>query len=1481
MAAKKKKKAASNPARGFATTSIASKIKADGNTESSNISEAGDAQPAAPTEAIEKHDPAVVKGHEKDLAELTPEELEIQLEYSEFQLLVEKLSPKAVRDTARTLSRIKTERRVLLSNSQILSTKDWLEDEDVDHLMNLKFVPSVEPNPSPTVPRSIFKTAATEDLLLKLWTLQQILLGLYFPSSRVTEALLWICQTAPCVIPEGLPWGVQECLDWLTVNCTTEELRDFEFMQRHNSRANTTLTSPDKTLRSGSSIRSNLSHKAAVVEPPSQHAPVVDIAPFEPDDNVSDLDSDMEPDDMISAYLKVKSKLFEAAPASFARKGRGPQDKKEVNINSSLRMRKLNRQLEQLEKDVLFDQSLADERWHAQKVKLAQENAAKKRLGIDSSNSRKRDSNNLSKMINPAMKMTLDSDKVNGGSDVDGDEDLLGAMFTEPENGGHQATTNIATGDTSIKIRHFAEAKGLSPRRIVEETLKAMLVGAKATWKHISPTTYSSRHSVSIHFSNPPEAERLPSIPGLDIFWIKSRTLRLDMVDIATDSEKQSESFVATTALFVVCNYLPGDDKAYLRLPSVWRDLYKEFAEAKKEQTDAEARKTLKELRILIDEQRDYDEDEDVVLTHNFLKRAKEREQQTSDSDSERGEYRPTKDPEKVKALWQNKISTSTYQRMLLGRMQLPMYQFKHAALSAIENHQVIILCGETGCGKSTQLPAYILEHQLSNGRPCKIYCTEPRRISAISLAQRVSEELGEPKNAAGTHSSLVGYAIRLESHISTETRLVYATVGIVLRMLESPRGLNDITHLVIDEVHERSIDTDFLLIVLRGLMERRPDLRVILMSATVDAQTFSRYLGDAPILNVPGRTFPVNTRYLEDAIEFTHYKKKNDDAGREGSSSDDDDPGTESMSGIPKNLQGYSIATRNSLQEYDEYRVDYNLIMNLITKITNDASTTHFSKAFLVFLPGIAEIRTLNDVILNNSAFNEDWWILPLHSTIASEDQQKAFLFPPPGVRKIVLATNIAETGVTIPDVTCVIDTGKHKEMRFDERRQLSRLVQSFISRANAKQRRGRAGRVQEGLCFHLFTKYRHDELMALQQTPEMLRLSLQDLVMRTKICKLGAIEATLSAALDPPSTKNIRRAIDALVEVNALTPKEDLTPLGIQLAKLPLDAHLGKLVLYACIFRCADAGITIAAILSSKSPFVIPFGAREKANAARVSFNQGDSDLLTEYAAYRAWKTVCLQPGAREVEFCRRNCLSAQTFSAIEELKAQLFSSLVDAGFISLSAEEKIGLNRARNSRAGFGRSRAFVPVPSASDTHSTCDALVLSMLAVAFHPHILTRAATAAGGGGSGKGYTSISSPSPISLNPTSVLRLSPPRSPYALLSYHSILSTSSSNAPAAHGLSPVPILPFLLLAGDADFKVWAKGVVFDGNRLRYRVESSRMCVGLKRARKGVRNIVEGRMKNSGKGSGSKAERDWIEWFLKMFGEYKGDGKWGKKV
>jgi ATP-dependent RNA helicase DHX29 len=260
-------------------------------------------------------------------------------------------------------------------------------------------------------------------------------------------------------------------------------------------------------------------------------------------------------------------------------------------------------------------------------------------------------------------------------------------------------------------------------------------------------------------------------------------------------------------------------------------------------------------------------------------------------------------------------------------------------------------------------------------------------------------------------------------------------TTGVVVRMLERPSGLRDITHIVLDEVHERTIDSDFLLIVLRRLLAQRPELKIVLMSATVDAQRFSKYLGGAPVLNIPGRTFAVEVKYLEDAIDLTNHRiddtqsavivDEEEEYSSEGPRSD------ETAKSLRATLDGYSNKTKEMVLKFDEYRLDYRLITKLLAGIATKPQLGQYSRAILVFMPGLAEIRRLYDEIAGDSTFEHGWIIHTLHSSIASEDQEKAFLVPPQGMRKIVIATNIAETGITIPDITAVIDAGKEKVMR------------------------------------------------------------------------------------------------------------------------------------------------------------------------------------------------------------------------------------------------------------------------------------------------------------------------------------------------------------------------------------------------------------------------------------------------------------------
>jgi ATP-dependent RNA helicase DHX29 len=540
--------------------------------------------------------------------------------------------------------------------------------------------------------------------------------------------------------------------------------------------------------------------------------------------DVSDLDSDMEPDQLVPKYLDIKTRLFEISPEAVEPKHRRNKSKRQATSTlpeSSSSVRKLQAQLRHIEADALFDQYDADTKWMTKRNQLAQDRITSKKLGLEETHAPVNTTYWEPHQSQGADKETATSSTSLDAAPKDEEDDptelsMFSEMFSPvPDDDSAISAPEVGQDSTSqtIKLRDFGKQSGLTPRRVLEETVRARDPEAKLAFKLVSPTTYACRHSLVVRWSKDQEVAFEEDIPGVQCD-AGYRSVTFTAVSISTPSVQQSEAYISTAALYSIFSGSTKEDKSYIRLPSVWRDLYKEFLEVKKDRNDALDRATIKELRSIVKEQVDREEDEGVVLTNRFRKRNQASGAVSEAEDSGRDEARFVANAERLKELWAQKSRTPAYQRMLVSRMNLPIFAFRAAALQTIDHHQVTIVCGETGCGKSTQLPAFILENELSKGKPCKIYCTEPRRISAISLAQRVSEELGEFKNELGTSRSLVGYAIRLESNTSAQTRLVYATVGIVLRMLESSRGLDDITHLIIDEVHERRYVFLFLLIM-------------------------------------------------------------------------------------------------------------------------------------------------------------------------------------------------------------------------------------------------------------------------------------------------------------------------------------------------------------------------------------------------------------------------------------------------------------------------------------------------------------------------------------------------------------------------------------------------------------------------------------------------------------------------------------------
>ncbi|KAJ9198010.1 hypothetical protein DTO164E3_3934 [Paecilomyces variotii] len=1446
---KKKKKPASNPARGFATVSVPSKIKTTDSPTVSSAAEstaASDVEKSQPVPVSEPAAAAATAAPEgQALKDYSPEDLEKHLEEAELQLLVDKYASKCKSDSARQVAKLETERRVLRPQANTLSLTDWLSPEILDQLLNLAQKEQHETDPPPAYDSNESKgPTSEEDLCVRVWTLRETLLKLGFPEPKIQEALKHILvyfSGNPTSNSKDVIWNLEESLEWLAMNCDPNELPPYLDKAPAPKGSDMKSSWLNEIEQPRSSTPSIASQTDAAVKKPKSQPTVASVPDFDLDDS----DGSLDPDNLTPEFLNLRTQLYNLQPDHFDQPKKGKKGQKGSERDSDPQVAKIKYKLSKIENDILFDQAEAEDRWKDILVNLRREAAFVRKAA----ESRPEDS--------AAQRITDEAEKIaeeelaamNSPQAEDESLGLFGDMFSA-EGSTTELTAQAGPAPANIQVRNFGKWTGLSPRRVFEDACKARDANCKVTYKDISLSSYSNRKAVEVKWSKPQDT---PLPLTLDVVTLKSNpyVVFASMDTIATQTSQEAEGYVSTLALFLIFGQSSKESKAYLRLPAVWRDLWGEFASLRKEQEDESDKKTVRGLKYLIQECTGKSE-HDVVLTHNFRKRnGNGGEVEPSTKQRPSGNVGPS---DELASIWRAKASTPAFNRMVQSRMNLPIWAYKDEILKTLDSHQAIIICSETGSGKSTQIPSFILEHELIEGRNCKIYVTEPRRISAISLARRVSEELGENKNDIGTSRSLVGYAIRLESKLTQSTKLVYATTGVVVRMLERPQDFQDISHVVLDEVHERTIDSDFLLIILRRLMQQRPDLKLVLMSATVDAQRFSSYLGGVPVLNIPGRTFPVEVKYLEDAIEMTNYRLLDD----QSSALDDDvaepspdSPGEEGAGGLGSTLEGYSKQTRDTVTNFDEYRLDYHLITRLLAKIATDPNLEWYSKAILVFMPGMAEIRRLNDEILSDPAFGRGWIVHALHSSIPSEDQEKAFLVPPEGTRKIVIATNIAETGITIPDITAVIDAGKEKVMRFDERRQLSRLVESFISRANAKQRRGRAGRVQTGICFHLFTKHRHDSLLAEQQTPEMLRLSLQDLVLRVKICNLGDVEQTLLEALDPPSSKNIRRAIDSLKEVKALTNSETLTPLGRQLAKLPLDVFLGKLIIYGAFFKCLDASVSIAAILSSKSPFVNTMGSNTQKELARLSFKKGDSDLLTVYNAYCAWKRIRNSPGINEYSFCRSNFLSPQALLSIEDIKMQLLVSIADTGLMKLDDTEQASLKRARFS----GRQRQFFVVPERFDVNSASDLVVTSVIAWSFYPKLLSR---------EGKGWRNVSNNQAVSLHPTSVNKQADASIKW--LSFYHIMQARNKFY-NAHETSAVDDFAVALLCGEAEFKLYAGIISIDNNRIRFSVKDWKSILALKILGSKVREILSGTFKNPQKPL-SHRQQEWMNILQQMF-------------
>ncbi|KAK2461453.1 hypothetical protein APHAL10511_005916 [Amanita phalloides] len=577
------------------------------------------------------------------------------------------------------------------------------------------------------------------------------------------------------------------------------------------------------------------------------------------------------------------------------------------------------------------------------------------------------------------------------------------------------------------------------------------------------------------------------------------------------------------------------------------------------------------------------------------------------------------------------------YAVLLSNRQRLPAFKHKDAFLANLASHRVVVVIGETGCGKTTQLPQFILDSLILSGRgsEASIIVTQPRRLAAISVAKRVSAERLDDGS--------VGYAVRGESQVTSKTKLLFCTTGVALRRVASGDQFHNVSHVIVDEVHERSVDNDVLLLALKEILRGNHNLHVVLMSATINYEKFSQYFNNAPVLQIPGFSHPVTDYYLEDIEPL--LRSRNEHRAPE-----------------PNTLNREQNSTDKLRRHNNRSYIDYQLIADVVQHIVTSGNRRG---GILIFLSGVQEIRRCISAI--RGAVNESHAdIFPLHANLTNDEQSR--VFKQIKKWKIIAATNVAETSITIDDVVYVVDTGKVKEMKYDPDLHLSKLEECWISRAAGRQRRGRAGRTCPGKCYKLYTREEENN-MADFSTPEIHRLPLENTVLYVKnIYEKEDAKALLGRAIDPPRDAAFDIAWSTLVDLGAVQASGSMTPLGRYIAELPADVKLAKMLILGTIFRCLDPILTIVACLSSKPLFVNSMDKREEANRARARFSIAGSDLLTDVNAYDQCMGLRSKGESPPTisKFCERNFISPSTVQSITSLRNDFFSYLTDLGFI-----------------------------------------------------------------------------------------------------------------------------------------------------------------------------------------------------------------------
>jgi ATP-dependent helicase HrpA len=537
---------------------------------------------------------------------------------------------------------------------------------------------------------------------------------------------------------------------------------------------------------------------------------------------------------------------------------------------------------------------------------------------------------------------------------------------------------------------------------------------------------------------------------------------------------------------------------------------------------------------------------------------------------------------------------------------ELPITARAEDIVAAIRDNPVVVIAGETGSGKTTQIPKMCLASGL--GIAGKIACTQPRRVAAQSVSKRIAEELSVKWGKE------VGCKIRFDDRSSPQSYIKMMTDGMLLAELQGDPNLAEYDAIIVDEAHERSLNIDFILGHLKRLLERRDDLKVIITSATIDTERFSEHFGKAPVIEVSGRMYPVEVEYQP----LDHRREERGEV----------------------TFVDAAVAATEQI---------------LYTTDTGDV---------LIFMPGERDIRETRDRV--ERQFGGDVEVVPLFGRLSSADQQRVFSSSPR--RKVVIATNIAETSLTIPGIRYVIDTGLARMSRYSPRTRTRRLPVEPVSQSSANQRKGRAGRLEDGICIRLYSEEEFKKRQPFTQ-PEIQRSNLAEVILRMKAFRLGDIETF--PFVQPPSPAAITAGYNLLHELGALDKQRELTQLGHKLARLPIDPTLGRMLLQAQQEHATHELLIIAAGLSIQDPRERPLDKQAAAESAHKRFNSPISDFLTLLRIWNAvhdeWESLRTQNARRK--FCRQNFLSYPRMRDWQDLHAQLLGALKDLGDAKLN--------------------------------------------------------------------------------------------------------------------------------------------------------------------------------------------------------------------